>query len=318
MNSNSQNIIRFEIPDYRTYERRSYSLKDWSILHFYGNMVFKRSVTNNGITYFKPQLKDYPEYNLFPFDNSLWIAMVVQDDEMYNEISSIDEIQTVILNTVPIEVLVAKDIEDWSGHASVFKICWHNYYEAFNLFTEKEYVLPHISSDIAIRTIDGKNAKVYLKLNGIDKKYKECMFPVSKIRLPCVEENFRVKEPFSVSLETVLSRECLTKRSMAIKTIHSPDYSERLITGIIRLKRREYFVEYNSNKDGHEIIEFWFVYKIANGNIAKMILHQRCIDGIWDSPDVQDKYIKFLEQVHSTVKDIEADFPNLPGNFRLF
>ena len=288
----------------------------WSKLRFYSNLMFKRSVTDNDVVYFKPQLKDYPDYNLFPHNNSLWITMVVHDNKMYEEICSADEIKTVFLNTVPIEAAVAKDVEDWSGHAKTFKICWPDSFESFNLCTEKEYVPPRTSKDIAIRTIDGKHAKVYLKLNLIESKYEERTLPLSTFGLPCLEEFFQVEKPFSLSLETCTSRECYNKRSIAIKRIISPDYSEKIVTGILCVKRREYLVKFMC-EDSRETIEFWFVYKIKDGNIAKMILHQRCVDGIWDSPSVPFKFIQFLEEVRYAVKDIKANFPNLPGNFKL-
>ncbi len=310
-----QNIIRFKIPDYRTYDERSYTLMAWSKLRFYGNLVFKRLVTDNKVVYFNPQLQDYPDYNLFPNNNSLWITMVVHDNKMYEEICSADEIQTCFLNTVPIEAAVANDVDDWSGHAKTFKICWDDEVEIVDISTGKEYSTSKTSKS-AIRTIDGKHAKVYLKLSLIQSMYDETTLPLSSSNLPCLEEFFQVNQPYEVKLETCLTRECLAKKSMAIKTIDSPQYSEKIVTGILCVKRREYLVKFMC-EDSHETIEFWFVYKIKDGNIAKMILHQRCIDGIWDSPNPSLKYIQVLQQIRYAVEDIKADFPNLPGNFKL-
>lgn len=310
-----QNIIRFKIPDYRTYDERSYTLMAWSKLRFYGNLVFKRSVTHNKVVYFHPQLQDYPDYNLFPHNNSLWITMVVHDNKMYEEICSADEIKSVFLNTVPIETAVAKDVEDWSGHASQFKICWDDEVEIVDISTGKEYSTSRTSKS-AIRTIDGKHAKVYLKLSLIQSMYDETTLPLSSFKLPCLLEYFQVNQPFEVKLETCLTRECLAKKSMAIKTIDSPQYSEKIVTGILNVKRREYIVKYRCD-DKHELCEFWFVYKLVGGNVAQMILHQRCIDGIWDSPNPSLKYIQVLQQIRYAVEDIKSDFPNLPGNFKL-
>ncbi len=306
--------IQFVLPDLRAYRKRPLKMRDLSFTSFMDDFVFKLDESGGNIL--KPFLFSVPQFNPLEGLNRIYIPFKLRSRDDYRIISK-SEVYTNFIKDESIDSMLStlRDTLDEEQIQSS-KILWDDgsfeYLDSFIYDPESD-----IKHNIAILFI-GEEVEVYLHNYWYEERYYTMSLNLTSRRnLPTFSEYYRLCDD-TITLESVISKYCAAKRALFTHKNYGSNLhlNEDIETAIIGVKPRDYIIYYNKGPD-YEILAFWLVTNIE-GEKANLFLQQKLVNGVWDTPTVPEKFLRFEIQLRNTVKQIENKFGYLPFDFTLF
>lgn len=308
-----EKIIQFVLPDLRAYEKRPPKMRKLSFTSFMNEFVFQ--LDKSGIVLY-PHLFSVPEFNLLDKLNRIYIPFKLGSYNDYKIISTSD-IYTNFVKEESIESMLStvRDTLDEEQIQSS-RILWDDgsfeYLDSFIYDPESD-----IKHNIAILFI-GEEVEVYIHNYWYEERYCDISLELTYgKKIPSFGEYY-YKTSNTIILQSIISKYCTAKRPIFTHKNYGSDFKleEEIPTAVIGVRPRDYLIYYKKQPD-FEILEFWLITFIE-GTTAKLYLQQKCVNGVWDSPTVLNKFLDFQQTLHCTVKLIEDRFGDLPLDFTLF